>query len=245
MVNCWNIFNKKEFYNLRNNILFYNKNYSNGIDIIKSNFDEFIEISKNCDTIILGEIFSSDISKIPPNIKNIFFENNMFDIFNKEIQFPYGIKKIRFGDNFNYPLDNLPSSLEELEFSQDSQFNQLIDNLPCMIKKITFGKYFNAPLNNLPPNLEYLSIQSDIFSFKLNNIPTGLKYLYFSSNSSYSYDKIIEGFPEGILEIGYPFEYNYEIDNLPKSIKIVRVSNEYKYLDKLKLLYPDIKIFVY
>lgn len=220
---------------------------------IKDNYEEFLEITKNCDTLILGEKFKSDISKIPENIKYIIFSDcnnfcedpNYMSCFYKGYNFHNSVKKIRFRDDFNESIDNLPSSLEELEFSPNSIFNKSVDNLPCTLKKITFGKHFNIPINNLPQNLEYLNIQSEYFSVELKNIPPGLKYLFFNSNPKYSYEKKIEGLPEGLIEITYPFEYPFEINNLPNSVKIIRISNIYKYVYELKLMYPNKKIIVY
>jgi hypothetical protein len=214
----------------------------NAENILHNN--ELIELSKNCDTIVLGQLFNFDLSIIPPNIVNIIYDDNV-ESYPPVLNLHSYVKKIKFGNKFNQSIDDLPSSLEQIEFGPDSIFNKSIDNLPCTIKKIKFGKYFNIPINNLPQNLEYLDIQSDFFTQELKNIPKGLKFLYFNCNLSYFYEKEIKNLPNGLEEICYPPYYNFKIYDLPESVKIVRLYYNYEFLDEIKLFYPNKKIILY
>ena len=58
----------------------------------------------------------------------------------------------------NFPLNNLPSTIEKL-FIRDS-----------------YG--FNQPLDNLPPGVKVLKVKSNTFIQSLDNLPVGLEELY-------------------------------------------------------------------
>ena len=45
-------------------------------------------------------------------------------------------KRVKFGNRFNQPVDNLPDSLEWIMFSVD--FNQSVDKLPNSLKSISW-----------------------------------------------------------------------------------------------------------
>ena len=155
------------------------------------------------------------------------------------------LKSIKFGQFFSQALDNLPDSIESLEFYESSLFNQPIDNLPSSLKKITLGSNFNSPLYNLPSGLEYLKISSNCYCLELKNLPNNLKYLYFYDSIDFIYEKELKNLPNGLIEIRYPYKYNFEITTLPPSVKIVRVSNTYQNTEELKKKFPLVKLHIY
>lgn len=107
--------------------------------------------------------------------------------------------KVIFGNEFNYPVINLPNSITTIRFSGGS-FNHSLDNLPVGIKELTLNSRFNQPLDYLPYGLEVLKFQSgSIFSHSLDNLPLTIK----------------------IVEI--PLLYNHEINCLPKSVEQLRI----------------------
>jgi hypothetical protein len=60
---------------------------------------------------------------------------------------------LKFGWNFNQPVDNLPQNLKHLTFG--AYFNNPVDNLPQSIRHITVGRKFNKSLTLLKtrPNI--------------------------------------------------------------------------------------------
>ncbi len=198
--------------------------------------------SNNYDCIFFGKRWTSSISNLPPNIKTIIFDKN--SIFNSRIEnFPFNLKKIKFGIGFYQPLYNLPSSLEELEIA--SNYMHPLDDLPSSLKKLTLGDGFNIPLNNLPHNLEFLSIQSSSYVVELQNLPSKLKQLHLCMNWNCKPYKLIENFPPNLEEITFAYNYPHEITNLPDSVKIIRICRLNPHIDKLTKLYPNKKIFIY
>lgn len=108
-------------------------------------------------------------------------------------------KKIIFTQYFNYPIFNLPSSIESIKFEGYS-FNHAIDNLPNNLKELSLSSGYNQPLDYLPYGLETLKfLCGSIFSHRLDNLPHSIK----------------------ILEI--PLLYNHPIDNLPENIEEIRI----------------------
>lgn len=108
-------------------------------------------------------------------------------------------KKLVFGTYFNYPIMNLPNSIESIKII-GGPFNHSIDNLPSGLKELTLNNKYNQPLDYLPPSLQILKFMSfSIFSHRLDNLPNSLK----------------------LLEI--PILYNHDINNLPDSIEELRI----------------------
>jgi len=109
------------------------------------------------------------------------------------------VKKLEFC-NFNYPVINLPNSIESIDFCYSNGFNHSLDNLPIGLKELVLNSRFNQPLDYLPHGLEILKFQTgSIFTHYLNNLPNTLK----------------------ILEI--PLLYNQEINNLPECLQELRI----------------------
>jgi len=231
-------FTQKEpnFY-YRGNIVYMGDNFT-------GNLSDYLNELEGYKTIFISETYNRTIGTLPSTIENIMFDNN--SIFDQPIDnLRPGIKTIKFGCKFSQNLDNLPDGIESIEFSEFSEFNKPLDNLPTSLKKITFGKFFNTPCNNLPRNLECLQLLSKSYSLELKNLPPGLRYLYFYDDNDFIYSKEIIGLPDKLIEIRYPYKYDYEIKNLPESVKIVRVSSCYKYSDEFRNNFPNKKLYIY
>jgi hypothetical protein len=101
--------------------------------------------------------------------------------FNEKLDIPYNIKSIYLDCNNQYIINNLPNSIEELEFGY--YFNLELNDLPSSIKKIVFNKYnnYNKPLNNLPKNVELLKLSPE-YNLQITNIPNKLKKIICSKN---------------------------------------------------------------
>lgn len=124
---------------------------------------------------------------------------NILDVMKK-------VKKIKFSQYFNYPIDNLPQNIEEIDFSSQvsflcngfnhpidnlpmslhtlilsNSFNQSVNYLPCSLKKIVFGDYFNQDVDNLPSSIEILEF-GWVFKKSIKNLPASLKVLKLHIN---------------------------------------------------------------
>ena len=73
--------------------------------------------------------------------------------FNQLLEIPSNIIKLSLDCSNEYIINNLPNSIEELNFGY--HFNLELDNLPNSIKKIKFDikSQYNKKLNNLPIGL--------------------------------------------------------------------------------------------
>lgn len=138
---------------------------------------------------------------IPPFIKKITIHDNFYK---HPINFlPIGLTHLIFSDNseFNQPLDNLPSTLEYLKLGYG--YNQPLDNLPSGLVSLTVGDRFNRPIDKLPPKLKNLTL-GQYFDCDLKMLPKTLECLKFThAYSRYGINKI---------------QFNKSLDYLPKSL---------------------------
>lgn len=93
---------------------------------------------------------------LPPNLTHLFVGAN----FNLSPHFfPSSVQHLRFGSMkyekclFNLPLSNLPPNLTHL---LKDEFDQPVDSLPSSLSHLTIIGNFNHPIDLLPPSLTYL-----------------------------------------------------------------------------------------
>ncbi len=178
------------------------------------------------------------------NIVNLKLKN-----FSSQFNFSNLVKLavLDLGDNFNHPIDNLPSSLINLILSKDfdypldnlpngleilqlsPRYNRPIDNLPESLKKLVIGTkmhgvLFNQPINNLPTNLEELYIHGE-FNQPIDNLPAGLKSLSLGLKFNHPIDNLPSGLEK--LDIEDLEKFNHPVDNLPKSLKLINFNKNY------------------
>jgi hypothetical protein len=133
---------------------------------------------------------------------------------------PSTITHLQFGWKFNQPVNNLPSSITHLKFKYD--FNQQIDNLPNSLISLSLRGDFNQQINHLPDSLKFLNICSD-FDQSVNHLPKNLECLGFDSVIPMN---DIPSHISTIKIIFYPGEQdNGYIDNLPSTIKKIIVND--------------------
>lgn len=128
-----------------------NSNFTN-VEYIRAEF-----ISSSTDNKFIDFSYFPKLKKIKLEISkkyNFKFPNNIeivdlcdSNYFNDIIELPYSIKELYFGKSFNKSVDNLPSKLEILSFSSESEFNLQLLNLPIGLKKIFLGNKFNQYLD--------------------------------------------------------------------------------------------------
>jgi hypothetical protein len=176
---------------------------------------EHLEKIKKCNCIGY-KIKNKIISNIPENIIKIIFGG----CFNLDVQ-PYlhqGIHTLKFGHEFNLPVNNLPSNLIHLTLG--AKFNRPVNNLPSGLKYLYFGGSFSYPVDMLPESLEIIYLSGN-FNYPVNNLPQGIKELRLLGHS-----------------------FNFPIDSLPNSIEILQLHHKYKISinklpDNLKILNFD------
>jgi hypothetical protein len=127
------------------------------------------------------------------------FNTRFFGIYNN-------LKKIRFGDNFNQPLDGLIiPKIEKITFG--SEFNNPFLGTYINLKKIIFGTKFNQPLEELSiKNIEEIKFGA-LFNQSFYGNYDKLKKIIFGAifNQSLDLDKLrIENIEE--IDFGYKFD---------------------------------------
>lgn len=130
-------------------------------------------------------------------------------------------RSVYFSDQFNNPVDNLPSNILNLYF--DNDFNQPVNCLPDLIQTLMLKKNFNQSIDKLPENLKKLIITSDYFNKPLDNLPKGLIHLEISNN----FNQPIDCLPSNLLKLKIGFNFNQPIDNLPKSLTHLSIGNSF------------------
>ena len=130
---------------------------------------------------------NNNVMKLLNEYKKVLFD----DEFNSRIDWlPEGITDIYLGNDFNQPLENLPSTIKCIKIQSHNEkgapynkFNQLLDYLPIGLETlyIWFNANFNYPLDNLPPGLKYFVLFSNKFTQPLNNLPDSIEVIQIST----------------------------------------------------------------
>jgi hypothetical protein len=143
---------------------------------------EYLELC--CPDISLRS--GKQITKWAPNLKYLILDDYDYPLDN----LPSGLEYLCLPDKYNHPLDNLPSSLIGFVFPalNGTYYDYSFDNLPYGIKyielgDITFGDDVINPYDNLPSTLEILNFDYIEVNYPLNNLPDNLKYLKLGSCS--------------------------------------------------------------
>src|SRR3990167_974182 len=115
-------------------------------------FNQPVTIPQNVTHLIFGHDFNQQVT-IPQNVTHLTFGEN----FNQQVNLP-NIKYIKLDCNNIDIIENLPNSVEEIEF--DYNFGLELQNLPNSVKKISFKNCinYNKELNCLPEFVEYLEL---------------------------------------------------------------------------------------
>ena len=176
------------------------------------------------------------------------YQRIQFGINSIPIHLPANITHIKFGEEFNQPINSLPSnqkyycdktnsmvessgvthisfnkwfnnqSQNQMEIETDGKFNHPVENLPNSLTHLKFGKHFNQPIDNLPPSLMQLELGDD-FNQPIDNLPRSLVHLEFSQKSCFN--KSINNLPVSLkyLRLGYYF-------NQPVTYHTIFLGNE-------------------
>jgi len=194
----------------------------------KSQFNQKINLPLNLTYITFGLSFNQKI-ELPQNLTHLTFG----EWFNQEVDLPPNLTHLTFGRYFNQKVD-LPPNLTHLTFGR--YFNQKV-NLSSNLTHLTFGYHFNQKVN-LPINLIHLTFGMD-FNQKVD-IPLNLKYLCLYCLKL----SMIDYLPDSLEELKLGTCLNSPLDNLPISLKILKLRDEYD-KNKLKNLPKNVKVFYY
>lgn len=121
----------------------------------------------------LLEIYQYNKQIFPESLEYLFVNTSEIKIEN----FPSNLKYLKFYRQYNFPLDNLPDSLEVLILPLD--YNLPILKFPKNLKFLGIKRKYNHVLENLPDSLETLHIIGHYN--KQIKFPSNLKHLYIHS----------------------------------------------------------------
>lgn len=128
------------------------------------------------------------------------------------------IRKIKFGDDYNFEIDNLPDGITHLFLPKN--YDKNIDNLPNTITHIYLNDSYNKELNYLPSTVKFIQFNPS-YDCKINNLNNNLRELKLPLY----YGKKINNLPNlDLLDIGIEF---YRRINLPKTIKKLYIGEYY------------------
>jgi hypothetical protein len=151
------------------------------------------------------ELFDSD------NISNDYSQfccydeefDDWFDFIHKILP-QSKLKWVKFGEDFNNSIDDLPDDIEYIYFDDATSFNQKINKFPKNLKKIKI-RGFSPVINQLPYTLKYLELHD---------------YEHY-------YDEIIN-FPPNLISLTTYINENYENYNyLPITLKSLYIDSFY------------------
>ncbi len=116
----------------------------------------------------------------------------------------------------NFPLDNLPSSIEKLYITDSTYFNQPLDHLPFGLKELKIeSNTFTQSLNHLPIGLEELHLHIKEIN-DMYNLPAGLKKLTLDIIFNYTSYNII--LPSYLEELTTNLDMHKNKDTIPKHV---------------------------
>ncbi len=206
-------------------------------------FNQEVKLPENLTHLSFGNDFNKKVI-LPQKLIHLTFGSE----FNQEVELPINITHLTFGNYFKQKVI-LPPNLTHLTLGW--YFNQEVV-LPPNITHLTFGNYFekivDIPLkvkylklncnnlriiNYLPNSLEELELDF-CFNLELNNLPSSIKIIKFYEDITktyvYSYNKELNNLPNSIELIQLPKKYPYQIKNIPKQLKKIICSKNYKFI---------------
>ena len=93
----------------------------------------------------------------------------------------------------------------------------IIDYLHNNIEELELGYRFNLELNNLPTSIKKIIFLNSNYNAELNNLPNSIEYIQL------------------------PFRYDKKILNIPTKLKVIKCSEDYKYINDF-IIYQVIKL---
>ena len=192
--------------------------------IFNDNFNEpltsgYLYLLKDKERLIFGSSFNQSLRYIPENITEIVIGKSYTLLLDN---LPSTINSLIFTDDAEYysSLDYLPLSLENLVLGD--QYNYKISKFPNL-KKLVFGNNYSHSIDNFPDTLLYLDI-GESYNITLNNLPETLETLIIGG----CYNNIIN-FPSSLINfiIKENCDYIQDLENLPDTVVFLAILNNY------------------
>ena len=183
----------------------------------------------------------TSLEQITSKISNLIIDNRC----NKKINFAnVNATHIDFGFSYNCPIDNLNTYVKKITIKS----NIPLDNLPSSIEELNLCGEFNSKLDYLTDNIQVLKIDSYQYLHQLDNLPSSIKYFELNiskynksqldDNNSFDIQEL-NNLPNSIetIKVQY-FTFMLKIQKLPSSIKKIIIATKkekfnYGYIKKL------------
>lgn len=144
--------------------------------------------------------FNQPINKLPTSLKFLRF----IESFNQPINLPPGLTHLTFDCRFDRPVI-LPDGLEYLCISNDDNSDTL-DNLPSSITELELGYYIKSELNNLPNGIKKIKFfESCQYDKELNCLPDSVEIIELDRH----YSKPILNKPKNLIQLVCSKDYKY------------------------------------
>ena len=122
-----------------------------------------MNLPSNLEILQFGNDFNKSVDNLPFKIRMLFFGFS----FNQNVDYlPEGLERLRFGHDFNQEVNNLPKSLKYVNFSY--AFVGSIDGLAqnTNLEEIVFSErsQFNHEIKILPPNIKFISMPTRYYT---------------------------------------------------------------------------------
>ena len=162
--------------------------------------------------------------------------------FNQPIQLNPNLTHLVLGHDFNQPIQ-LNQNL--IHLTMGFYFNHPIQ-LNCNLTHLVLGPCFNQPIiltdkikylclksnpynliDNLPNGIEELALDFD-FNSPMNNLPTSIKIIRMNC---YKYEHELNCLPNSVEYLKLNCSYNKKILNIPKGLKKIICSRNYKFIN--------------
>jgi len=225
-------------------------------DIFKNNILDCIILPtsiKSLSIVLANDISANDI---PDTIDNLLSNvvDKLLNNDNNNVKIPKNIEYLKI--NFELPNIEEYTNLKVLvlESYHNNTINYPLDNLPASLEWLEINSFlFNYPLDNLPSGLKVLIFsQNRIWNYcngymhSLDGLPSGLEVLHFPENLSLEGNKYIatlENLPSSIKILRIPkyMPDNMNYNCLPDSIEILEWSEFGKYYKKISRLPSNLK----
>lgn len=168
-------------------------------------------------------------------MKTLFLKKNTLGLTDELNQWiiEQGITKVKILGEFNKPIDNLPDTIRTIEFDSKS-FNQKINHWPAKLKQLIISYNSNLVFDFFPQTIEHLKMFN--YDNTYPSLPISLKILsIYKLSSDKDFGSLINLHSLEISEsdikiINFPpnlkkfisYEYDFPIDNLPKSLNRIK-----------------------
>jgi hypothetical protein len=94
------------------------------------------------------------------NCKKNKLKELYYPFYIKPKKYPSNLTHLKYCDNFNQPIDNLPNSLKKIVFN-NGKYNKKLNNLPNSIELIELPEYYKLKIDKIPKKLKKIKCSKD------------------------------------------------------------------------------------